>query len=83
VKPSAATVWPGNSPSGDPRHTVKLSIQPGFPEILALAPGTRFMMLPLNLEVNDTAPRRVAGQFGPASNVCLSGLAGGLRGTLG
>jgi hypothetical protein len=58
VKPSAATVWPGNSPNGDPRHAVKLFIRPGVPEILALATGVRFMMLPLNLEVNNTAPRR-------------------------
>ncbi len=54
MKPSAATVWPGNSRNGDPQYAVKLFIRPGFPEILALATGVRFMMLPLNLEVNNT-----------------------------
>jgi hypothetical protein len=36
---------------------VKLFIQPGFPEILVLAAGTRLMMLSLNLEVNNREAR--------------------------
>jgi len=64
VKPSAATVWPRNSPNGDPRHAVKLFIRPAFPEILALAAERRFMMLLLNLEVNDIAPRRAVSFLG-------------------
>jgi hypothetical protein len=58
VKPSAATVWAGNSPNGDARHAAKLFIRPRFPEILVPAAEARFMMLSLNPEVNDTAPRR-------------------------
>jgi hypothetical protein len=46
-------VWPGNNPNGDRRCAVKSYITPGLPEILALATGVPFMMLPLNLEVNN------------------------------